>query len=269
MTARSELTLGGRAAIEPVLERLNLPKSWWEEIRFCLTLLLLLGVIGFDLLLLPRIGVWYRHNGSENYKQGNLASAESDYKQALSLNPDDEITHFYLGLLYEDVGDFNQARTQYQMALPTEKGCDPIEICMVYINLARLYILDGKDGKYKQAISLLEQLESQLRESQLREKEKAELKYIRRKNLGWARLKLEQFASAKANLKFALDIAEQHPSKISQKKQASVHCLLAQVLDEQVNTNQVNKKWETCLGVTGSLPEEAYWKGMAQEQLSR
>ncbi|MDB9412513.1 tetratricopeptide repeat protein [Microcystis aeruginosa] len=42
-----------------------------------------------------------------------MSSAEEDYQRALSLNPDDAEAHFNLGLLYEELQDFDLARKEY------------------------------------------------------------------------------------------------------------------------------------------------------------
>jgi Flp pilus assembly protein TadD len=59
----------------------------------------------------------------------------SDFTNALKLDPNFAETHYNLGSLYEDVRDFDRARSEYRLAMLGG-------LAAAYNNLARLYILD-------------------------------------------------------------------------------------------------------------------------------
>ncbi|MGK7894274.1 MAG: hypothetical protein AB4372_11775 [Xenococcus sp. (in: cyanobacteria)] len=102
--------------------------------------------------------------------------------------------------------------------------------------------------------------------------------YNLNKNMGWVRLeqglqaedkmlKKVFLAEAKANLETAIDLSREN--QLSQKQQASTHCLLALVLEAQGdNSQQVREKWEYCLDYNPvNTPEENVWKVEAQKRL--
>lgn len=258
------LTKTGQTIVETTFKRWKIPRHLWEEAKFVAASLLLLIFLGLRLSL-PRIALVYSNAGFRDYQTGSLASAQSNYKRALALNPNDGRTHFYLGSLYEEFKDFNRARTEYQIAIGTG-------YTTAYNNLARLHILDKK---YNDAAYLLRRLELN-RSIKLPDNEIVH--YTLHKNLGWVRLeqglqaqdktlKKVFLAEAKANLDTAIDLAREN--QLSPKQQASAHCLLAQVLEAKGDdSQQVREKWEYCLAYNPvRTPEEEAWKFMAQTWL--
>ncbi|MGH2413819.1 MAG: tetratricopeptide repeat protein [Microcystaceae cyanobacterium] len=243
LTAKSALTETGQKGIQNLLSRLKLPKYLWNEVQLGLSGLLLLGLYGLYSAL-PLIGDFYRRRGIKNFEAGHLASAESYYRRALALNPNDVKTNFYLGLLYEDLKDLENARLQYRIAvLGGYKEA--------FNNLARLYILQKN---YAAAASLLQQL----RLLGIDPKDK-NFNFVLYKNLGWLQFEQNQLASARANLETATRLVED---------QASAHCLLAQVLEKQHEFKTARTHWESCLAyAAGIIPEEAVWIGLAQQRL--
>ena len=212
--------------------------------------------LAFSVLLyqsLPQIAGYYRDRGLSNYKAGRLASAQSNYERALALNPNDGRTHFYLGSLYEDLQDFNGAHIEYQTAMRSN-------LAEAFNNMARLYILDEN---YATATVLLRRLKALITPE-----DDMTLRYNLHKNLGWVYLKRRSMAEAEAELLTAIeDLAE--PAQVSPERQASAHCLLAQVLDGKGDTDQASLKWEYCLRyASGLLPEETVWLKIAQERLA-
>lgn len=258
------LTKTGQTVVEGTLKRLKIPRHLWEEAKFVAASLLLLIFVCLRLSL-PGIALVYSNAGFRDYEAGRLASARSNYKRALALNPNDGRTHFYLGSLYEEFQDFKGARTEYQIAIGSG-------YVAAYNNMARLHILDEN---YNDAAYLLRQLELnpsiKLADNQI-------VHYTLHKNLGWVRL--EQglqtqdkasvnvfLAEAKANLETAIDLAREN--QLSPKQQASTHCLLAQVLEAQGDdSKKVLEKWEYCLDHNPvTTPDEDVWKVEAQKRL--
>lgn len=245
LKAQGTFTEGGKRRLEHFLSRLNLPEYWWRELELGFSVALLAALIAFNSAL-PSIGVSYRKSGIKHFDAGYLASAEGDFRRALSLNPDDVETNFYLGLVYEDLQQFEKAKEQYQIAVLG--GYQD-----AYNNLARLHILKKN---YSTAASLIQRL----RLKGVDPKD-TDLNYALYKNLGWLQLEQGQIASAKANLNLAIAVAPENPG---------AQCLMAQALDKQQLLQKALSHWELCLAyASGLTPEEANWIGLARERLKQ
>lgn len=185
----------------------------------------------------------YNDRGVENYLAERLPQAVSDFTKALELDPNFAETHYNLGSLYEDLRDFDRARSEYRLAMLGG-------LTAAYNNLARLYILE-KD--YVAAVDLL------LKGLKLAEHD-AE-KYALRKNLGWARLGQGRYAEAKAELLTAIDL---------DRKQASAYGLLAQALEGLGEKVEALVAWENCLRYASSYrPDEDTWIDLARQRLAQ
>jgi Flp pilus assembly protein TadD len=124
-------------------------------------------------------------------------------------------------------------------------------------NLARLYILDKN---YPSAVNLL--LKAQQDQKNLDQ----EIQYAISKNLGWARLKQEDFAGAETALLEAINFQK---SANLQENIAAPHCLLAQVREAQKNKKEALKEWEICNEKANGLnPDEDSWRIQAQKALT-
>ncbi|WP_017656064.1 tetratricopeptide repeat protein [Fortiea contorta] len=249
------LTKNGKDAIERILSSWKLPKHWWHEVSFLMSLLLFLCLLSFHQLGLPLIANKYNFFAEQAYSRGQLASAENNFIRALQLNPDYPEAHFNLGRVYEVLQQDERASAEYQLAV---KG----EYYKAYHRLARLYILKAsKDtDNYSRAVALLTEGTS---------KEVADDKettYYNRTYMGWARLGQKRYSEAQPLLKEANDINGKLTSQ-----QALAHCLLAQVLDEQKkNPEQANQMWELCVGKGNQTkPDEDMWIGVARQRLQK
>ena len=237
----SVLTKAGQEGVERLLTCCKCPKRHWQTISFVASFALLLISIGFRLLL-PQIAVLYHQRGLESYQKGRWTSAQSDYLRSLQLNPDYGAAHFHLGVLYEDLQEFDKARSEYRLALQAGNN-------RAYNNLARLFILDKK---YPTAIPLLLQ-------GQVLAKNDQELQYALLKNLGWVRLAQSRYPAAEGYLLNAIELIE---------NRAPAHCLLAQVLDKQKKDKEALQEWESCLRyASSSLPDEDEWIWQAKQRL--
>lgn len=289
LTAQGTLTSVGQQGVRRVLSRLNIPRYWLQEIELFLSFLLLLALFSLYSFL-PKIAAYYRDSGFRDYEQGYLTNAQAHYQRALSLNPQDVETNFYLGILYEDINDIKQAKEEYQIA--SAAGYLP-----AYNNLARLYILEGK---YRDATVLLEQQKQRYQEQetliqqckQLEQKKdkpdilvrecrklkqelaqidqeegfkqealNKELNYAYYKNVGWIQLQQDRLVLAHRNLEQAI---QTNPD------QAAAYCLLAQVLEKEGQPpTKTLIYWEKCLAFSsGFTPEETEWREIAQQRLT-
>ena len=244
------------------------PREFWAKWRIGLSLLSL-AFSGLLYLSLDEIAVYYRNRGLRDFENSRLASAQSNYKRSLALDPNNGKTHFYLGSVYEEFQDFDAARTEYQIAIQSD-------ISEAYNNMARLHIIDGK---YNDAAYLLTQLEKWENADEEKPKltEDEILGYNRRKNMGWAKLqqglqeddkikKSIYLAEAIAKLEQAIDIAKEE--ELEQDDQTSAHCLLAKALEANGDdSTKVLEEWNYCHENNSLLnPEELIWKIEAQKR---
>lgn len=240
----------------PVLDR-KIPKEYHQEIKLGSTLLMSGFLIVFWSCL-PVFSNIYNRNGSDNFDQGNVGSAEQNFQRAISLNSDNVSAHYNLGNLYEEWDQIKKAKLQYQIAI----GGDLPE---AHNNLGRLYI---KDKKYPQAAALLTkglQLAAQ------QAFQKPEVKYSLFKNLGWVRLEQARYEEASLSLTAAISISENPKENQYITNSGAAHCLLAQVLEKQKqpkSSQTALSEWEKCARL-GSVtnPDEDEWLHLARQKV--
>jgi tetratricopeptide (TPR) repeat protein len=240
LAAGGILTKSGRKVFEQLLKRTKVPPGWWQVSRFGLAVVLLL-IILLIRYSLPGIAVYYNNRGLDQHLSDNMKSALNNYNRAIKLNPDYPEAHYNLGLLYEDLGDTDNARVEYRIALAA--GVDA-----AFNNFARLYILDEE---YSKAVSFL------LIGLDLSQDDDA--RYDLLKNLGWARLGQKRYSEAESSLRDAIVISAD---------KASAHCLLAQVLERKDDPDGAREEWQFCLQyANGDVPDEDTWIDMARNYL--
>ena len=224
-----------------MMQRIKVPKRWWQAIRVGVAVSLLLGIL-LLWYMLPDVAKNYNDRGLTNHLSGDLQSAINDYNRAIKLYPDYPEAHYNLGLLYEDIGNISDARTEYRIAIAG--GLDA-----AYNNLARLYIVDEE---YSSAMTLLVKGLDLTRDDETR--------YDIYKNLGWARLGQKRYSEAEKYLREAVNIS------ISK---APAHCLLAQALEGMDDIIAAQDEWQTCLKyANGDVPDEDRWIDLARERLN-
>lgn len=212
--------------------------------RWVIMWLVLLAVLAMVAvrLALPALAISYNNRGLGDYRAGQLVSAQVAFQRAIQLNPDYAAAHYNLGLVYEDLQDFENAHAEYQVAIGGG-------LVAAYNNLARLKILTGN---YAVAVSFLL--------SGLDLTQDDEVRYDMLKNLGWARLEQGRYAEAEAALSDAIDL---RPDR------APAHCLLARVLDSPQPNDEALPEWEACLQTASSRnPDEDIWIALARERLA-
>jgi TPR repeat protein len=224
VAASGALTKNGQNTIENILSSLNIPRHFQQEAKLGLSITLLLGLISFRSSL-PKVAEGYVEQGIQDWQRGQFTQALQEYNRALELDQTNVRVHHYLGRLYEDMQEFDRARSEYRIA--AQGGYEE-----AYNNLARLYVLNKKP---EVAASLLLQrldkpknnvdlagtlLDANLKdaasiEAFLQDKSITDLqaileqgihKYYLLKNLGWARVVQKRYPEAQANLQEALDL---------------------------------------------------------------
>jgi tetratricopeptide (TPR) repeat protein len=94
--------------------------------------------------LAHQIAVWYNNAGA---KDGQLNSAQENYKKAIELEPNYAAAHYNLGGLYEELVQLEKARAEYRAAINIDPDFDA-----AINNLARLQI---EAGNHDHAVQLL------------------------------------------------------------------------------------------------------------------
>ncbi|OLT62984.1 tetratricopeptide repeat protein [Moorena bouillonii] len=251
LQARSELTQAGKEGFEKLLNSLPIPKHYHEEAKLAFTLF-----VSAIIVLLssnkPAFSDWYNRQGVKKYHQGQLAGAEADYLQALALDPDNAKAHYNLGSLYEDLQEFDKAKSQYQFAV---KG----NLIRAQNNLARLWILENKP---ELATSLLWKNLQEMENQPLR------IRYNLMKNFGWALLQQQQLKQGENFLTGAIALATTPEGLEQITTRASAHCLLAQVYEQQTRNGEALEQWQKCCQL-GSIvnPDEPKWLNLAHKAL--
>ncbi|NEQ84788.1 MAG: tetratricopeptide repeat protein [Moorea sp. SIO2I5] len=251
LQAISELTETGKEGFDKLLIRLGIPKHFHAEAQLGATELLLLILLGFHFYL-PNFSNFSNRRGFEKYKQGQIASAEAHYQQALALNPDNVKAHYNLALVYENLQQFDKARTQYQFAV---KG----GFVKAYNNLGRLHILNNKPSL---AIPLLFKGLAGAGQASIK------VKYDLMKNLGWALLKQGREEQAEPILRSAVSLGSSPEGIEKISNRGSAHCLLAQVYQGQNQKTKALTQWQQCCQLGSSAnPDEDLWLGLAHKKL--
>ena len=243
LAAGGSLTTVGRNVIDRALENLNIPSYFHHEVK------LGLAVFAFSFLLLihtslPYLADFYVKQGLREQGNYQFASALENYRRATELDPNKVEAYYYLGNSYEQLQQLDKARSAYQVAVLGN-------LTQAFNNLAHLYIVE--DQEYSAAAALLLQgLQQNIDNDRIRA--------VLLKNLGWARLGQKRYAEAQANLEEAIHLND---------KQASSHCLLAQVLEARGNKAMALNHWQNCSDyANGQNPDEDNWFGLAQQRLN-
>jgi Flp pilus assembly protein TadD len=242
LAAGGALTIAGRKITDQTLRKIGVPVRFLQESKAIVAITVLALLIWFRLAL-PQIAEFYNNRGVVRLQAGELTYALRDFGRALSLDPSYVEAHYNLGLVYEDIGDFDEAALQYRFA--TQGNLD-----LAFINLARLYIIDGN---YSQAASLLE--------LRLLNAEEADVRYDMLKNLGWARLGQARYAEAVTRLQQAVELRADL---------APAHCLLAQAYEGLDHAQAATSAWEQCLAYASVFrPDEDNWISMAKARFAQ
>ncbi|WP_017717649.1 serine/threonine-protein kinase [Kamptonema formosum] len=239
------------------------------------TVLLLIGVWGFWGLG-RALAVYYYSRGLENHLARQWEEAESNYKQALKLNPNYAEVHSALGFLCQNRQDAECARSEYEKAIALDPNlaiahlnlgilCEDRQdwecagtaywqaarngLPAAYNNLARLRILQQD---FDAAAELLSQ--------GLQLAKDPNTQYATLKNLGWAKLGQKRYFEAEETLRKAIELKGDR---------APAYCLLAQVLESEHQPQNALPEWENCLRYASRYsPDEAAWIDMARERLN-
>lgn len=202
-------------------------------------------------LFLPVFARYYNERGAafQYRERPDLTRARESYQQALRLLPSFAQAHYNLAIVQEDLQP-EGAIDEYRLAINYDSHIYP-----AYNNLARLYLIRGKDDDNENALNLLRQAGDLAPPDD-------NTQYSLNKNLGWANYTLRHYAMAETYLHRAVALS-------SQQSGAAAHCLLAYVLKEQGKAGV----YDECFSCVSLAPGEngvpAKWVSDAQECLKK
>ncbi|NEP15526.1 MAG: tetratricopeptide repeat protein [Leptolyngbya sp. SIO4C1] len=226
------LTKPGQRLIERTLRGLRLPKHYWQEARFIGAALLLIVFISFKASL-PIFARAYNNIGYWQYeKQDDLSGAATNYRRALAMSPSYTRAHYNLGVLYEDLQDFESAREHYLIALRSGD-------IAAYNNFARLEVLAGNS---ETAVALLR---AKVTPQTLSQIDAAKTRHDLQKNLGWALLEQGFYEEAMRYLRQAIETDPDQPSSRCLLAKAQTQRLEAQA-DSLTENQALSAAWERC-----------------------
>ena len=253
------VTQKGQAIVDRMLSRWSMPRRFRQRFIFIGATALLVLFVGFRLSL-PNAAIRYNNSATDDYVLGNLGSAEAKLKKAIELDPNYERAHYNLGVIYEDLGKYNEAKVQYNLAIAGAS-------IPAYNNKARLLIIEGD---YRTAINLLNKgivlVQKNATDVDPDNDTSPIIEHDLWKNLGWAEYLMGYFDDAITDLKTAISIAINNEE---QEIEASPYCLLAQTYEAMSMQEQAKPAWEGCLEYAKdpNNPEENDWQKLAQERL--
>ena len=250
------LTQVGQKVRQQIFNSFNVKEAYWEEISTIAAFVLLLSLIGFRVSL-PRIAVLFNQWGVEHYLAREFNSALSDYQQAIALRPDYADAHYNLGLIYEDLQQYDKARAEYQLAIQSDlNALEPLDQLKAHNNLGRLYILK-KD--YTAAIpSLITGINLIDEEAAKTDQDLRNTQYALYKNLGWTQLGLKNYTEAESKLQQAIRLDPER---------GAAYCLLAQVLEGKQQQTEALTQWKNCSQYVKEFqPDEYQWLALARDK---
>ena len=196
---------------------------------------------------LPAFAHIYNERGYRHYQSGDPANARQSYERALRLEPGYAQAHYNLALVDEDLHDEN-AVNEYLLAIKYNSHMYP-----AYNNLARLYLLRGKDNDYSEALNILNQAWSLSPQD-------PGIQYSLNKNTGWADYALGDFQQAEDYLRRAISLRNDG---------ASAHCLLAWVLRDQDKPGVTQECFDCIRFAPGEKDVESKWVSDANKVLDK
>ncbi|MGK7872655.1 MAG: tetratricopeptide repeat protein [Xenococcaceae cyanobacterium] len=250
------LTPVGREARNYLFQKLA--KPIWSLLSMALAFSLALSLIVIHQFFFDDLAVYFHQQGLHFYQIGQWEQALANYQKAIALHPSYAQAHYDLGILYEDLQQFDQARKEYQLAVQQDVSATLLTRLKAYNNWGRLLLLKKE---YAKAITPLLEGKNALNEEQVKtDGDFQKIKYALLKNLGWAQLELKNYSEAKSLLQEAIAL---------EKERAPAYCLLAQVLEKQVQKSEALNKWEKCIAYADKgLSDEYLWLSIAREKLN-
>lgn len=219
----------GKKVINNALQQIGIPKSYHSLATFGVAFLLLMGAIVTQLNL-PKIADIYYKKGLSYYKKGLLESAEDEFQQALALDSENPKFHIALGSVYEEQGQMDKAKLQYQQAL--KEGDDISFNYLGYINIVKKDFVTAE-------VFLRIALENA---------KDIKTKYRVLKNLGWSLVDQKKYDAAIPTLQQAIELNKEIEKSGDKGFLGSgmADCFLGQILTMKGEKEKAQEAWKNC-----------------------
>ena len=255
--------------IEPLMRNLPFSDGSLTRTKLQVSIGFFLFILLCYQILLPIFGSLHYHWGLDNQAADQFSQAEAYYKRANTLQPDNVNAHYQLGILYEDIQQYDQAISQYNLAIKGKKDSTAEQRTFATNNLARLYLLQGKPSDYDKARKLLYQAQALFENEQEKFTDPTETAIKLHKNLGWVWFKQDLPHQAIAELENSIKMGV----GAEKLKIISSHCLLAQAYEQAKELDKAKQQYQRCIDhkPTGAdekklLPEEVRWLILAEQK---
>jgi tetratricopeptide (TPR) repeat protein len=171
-------------------------------------------------VLRPVAAIWFSNRGADAKDDRQFAAAIGNYRRSLLLAPDNATSHFNLGSVLDEIGNYREAEQQYAESIRFDFDQQQF---LPYLRLARLAMLRDKDGA--EALRLLDLCEQAFEHARAHAELDADtltrVRFGIAKTRASANLTLGNTRLAKANLDLAVRL---RPTA------AAVDCLRTQLL---------------------------------------
>ncbi|MBC1314844.1 tetratricopeptide repeat protein, partial (plasmid) [Trichormus variabilis PNB] len=165
----------------------------------------------------------------------DIECVNNSYKEVFKLKPNKWESHYGLGSFYDELGKYDLAEQQYNLAIKSsDLALDAVS------NLARIKVIQGQ---YEAAINIANK--------GLQKAEEPELKAALYKTIGWAKYEEKKYAEAEKNLEKAQSLDLQR---------VDTYCLLAKTQEALGKFESARVWWEPCLLISTNLPEVVQWR---------
>ncbi len=220
------------------MQKVGIPKRFCSEVTCLIAGLLFAGA----LIARQQLPTYYFNSsfklGTKQYNESKLVDAKNSFDQALKVpdQPPAKIAqvHTSIGLIYESVGDNDQAIESYQRAV--EMGSS-----QALNNIGRVYVTKGDlelaDTYLNMGLARLE--------GDALEEENYSLRYQLHRNLGWSYLLQKRYKEAEWELSYARIISRDRLNQETMGRGMAV-CLLAQVYEETARAKEALELWGRC-----------------------
>ncbi|ETW93336.1 MAG: hypothetical protein ETSY1_39675 [Candidatus Entotheonella factor] len=234
LVGRGALTAAGQQNVKAVLAYLKIPPRFYSETTCVFATILLLMVFGLHIYLPD----YYHNRGKGLYEQGHLMAVQQKYIQGQTINPNDSRFNIALGIVYESLGELDQALIQYRQAL--QQG-----VTRAFNDIGRVYVQRFNPVKKRTEPVVAETyLRMGMQRAESDPNTDLNTRFQLHRNLGWALIAQKRYAEAKAELEKALVQDAQIVGK--QIGGGMEACFLAQAYEQQGDPQKALVKWGLC-----------------------